>query len=659
MVCLGIFSCLFIFQAATEKRIRQNIRDTFQSSQAVFRQIQQLNRERTVDNINDISDSNAQLRSVLATVSVGTDTLGMETSNDHLPLLEDAHLRLKSILPFLSIHNTFDIFIITNAEGVMLYSKAAPERFGGDLSHLSIWGRLENRPFAEETWFPGLSSPIASFLPAGAGDAVFHIIAVPVFFNDAFYGLVICGQRIDKRTLLTIKGITGTDLALYLQNRVIATTLPHPIVQKGALDVLIPSNNNDSFVISDLAVGKERFLAMGFPIIPDERMPEGGFVALRSYSRAISFFIELRNMFFILAAVILLITLFFSFILAKGITRPVKQLADAASMIGKGNLNTHVTVKSGDEIEYLGDAFNDMIKGLKERDFIQQTFERYVSANVADEIIRNPDLLHLGGQKKEVTIFFTDIGNFSTLAEGLEAPQVVSLLNQYFQGMSEAILAHDGTINQFQGDAIFAFWGAPLDQPDHPLRACRAALACLSFLNQMESNWREKGLAPRTYRFGINTGEALVGNIGSTSRFEYTLIGDEVNLASRLESANKFYGTQILITEKTHTLVKDRIITREVDHIRVVGRSNPVRVYEPVCEIEKQDETVLKWVRRFEKGLAYYRNGRWQEALDWFNKTVTLRKEDGPSKVFVERCRTYEKNPPPGNWDGVTDLGEK
>jgi adenylate cyclase len=225
--------------------------------------------------------------------------------------------------------------------------------------------------------------------------------------------------------------------------------------------------------------------------------------------------------------------------------------------------------------------------------------------------------------------------------------------------MSQAILDFDGTINEFQGDAILAFWGAPIDQEEHALLACRAALGCLEFLDQLEKIWISKGLPPRTYRFGINTGEVIVGNVGSDSRLKYTIIGDNVNLASRLETANKYYGTQIFISEQTYTLIKDHLMAREIDIIQVVGRSKPVKVYELVGEKEKIDEKKAQSLELFGAALTAYRHRDWEDAVLRFKKVLRLSPEDKPSKVYIERCKSYEKSAPSPDWNGVFELHAK
>jgi adenylate cyclase len=658
MVCLSIICILFILQETTKNRIQENIRERFQGSQAAFRHLQDLRKQFVVDAINNLTTSNAQFRSILSTASVSSDELGLEKREEDGDLLTDANLRLNSLLPFLPMYREFDIFIVANADGNLLFSKAATQRSGDDISDLPLFEQFGENDEAEDIWFSNTRDVARFLMPSNPQNAAYHVIAEPVQFRNEFHGAVICGKRIDENTLAIIEGITGTELALYSARGIQVSTLTPQKNQK--LDLHLKSEIFDkNGAISEVELDNEIFLSMRFPILARIDLETGGFIVLSSFTRAIKFLTRLRLSFLVVGGIILCVAVGISFLLARGITKSVKQLARAAKEIGTGNLETMIEIHTGDEIENLGNAFNDMVKGLKERDFIKRTFERYVSPKVAAEIIKNPDMLRLGGQKKTVTIFFTDIGNFTTLSENLTPEEVVTHLNQYFEGMTSAILDYDGTINQFQGDAIFAFWGAPIDQEDHALRACRSALKCRDFLRELEKMWTAAGLSARTYRFGLNTGEVIVGNVGSSSRFEYTLIGDDVNLASRLEAANKYYGTQIFISDQTYALIKDRLIAREIDLIRVVGRSKPVRVYELVAEKDNLDPEQARILKFFEVGLNAYRNRQWETAVSHFEQVLHIDPQDTPSNIYIQRCHEYRQTPPPMDWDGVHELQAK
>jgi adenylate cyclase len=652
VVCLSTMSILFILQETTKKHIQENIKDKFESTRVALRHLQRLRAKFAVDAINNLTISNAQFRAILSTASVSGDDMGFGADYKEGVILKDAYLRLYSILPFLPMYRETDIFIVTNAEGKLLFSKASPERFGDDLTNLRLFEELAEKGVAVDVWYVNMQKENYFLLPTEEGDAVYQVIAKPIVFREEIHGVVICGNRIDKNTLSRIKRISGVDLALYSTEGIHVSTLP--TAQMQALTTFIKSSDNEiKRDVHETFLENENFLFMPLPIIAKTRAEEGGFIVLKSLTKELEFVSKLRIALLSVGGIILLIAIGFSFFLSKGITRPVKKLSLAAKEIGKGRLETKVDIRTGDELEHLGDAFNSMVTGLKERDFIKSTFERYVSPNVAAEIIKNPDMLRLGGERKTLTIFFTDIGDFTHLCEVHQPEDVVRDLNTYFRGMTTAILEHNGTINKFQGDNILAFWGAPIPQEDHALLACKAALRCNGFLKYLEKMWVAFGYPPRTYRFGISTGEVVVGNIGTSSRFEYTIIGDEVNIASRLEGVNKYYGTQILISEKTHVYIKDILITRELDIIRVIGKKKPVKIYELVGEKGKIDEEKTTLLEYFEAGLYAYRDRQWEKASSFFLQVLRLEPEDKPSKLYIQRCKENKQMEPASGWDWV------
>ncbi len=658
VVCLSTMSLLFILQETTKKRIQENIKARFESTRVALRHLQKLRAKFAIDAINNLTVSNAHFRSILSTSSVSGDDMGFGEAGKEGVLLKEAYLRLYSILPFLSMYTETDIFIVTNAEGKLLFSKASPERFGDDLTSLRLFEELAENGMATDVWYAHMQEKNYFLIPTEERDAVYQVIAKPIIFRDEIHGVVICGNRIDKDTLSRIKSISGVDLALYSVEGVHVSTLP--AAQMQALTTFIKSldyeNDRD---IHETILENEKFLSMPIPILAKARVEEGGFIVLKSLTEELKFVSKLRITLLSVGGIILLVAIGFSFFLSRGITRPVKKLALAAKEIGKGRLETKVDIRTGDELEHLGDAFNGMVTGLKERDFIKSTFERYVSPNVAAEIIKNPDMLRLGGERKCLTIFFTDIGDFTHLCELHQPEDVVRDLNTYFRGMTTAILEYDGTINKFQGDSILAFWGAPIPQENHALLACKAALRCKGFLNYLEKMWVAFGYPPRTYRFGLNTGEVVVGNIGSSSRFEYTIIGDDVNLASRLEGANKHYGTQIIISERTHLHIKDTLITRELDIIRVVGKKKPVKIFELVAEKGKIDGEKTTLLEYFEAGLYAYRDRQWEEASSLFMQVLRLEPEDKPAKLYIQRCKENKQMEPAPGWDWVCQLDAK
>jgi adenylate cyclase len=291
----------------------------------------------------------------------------------------------------------------------------------------------------------------------------------------------------------------------------------------------------------------------------------------------------------------------------------------------------------------------------KERHFIESTFGKYMSPKVIDKLLEDPTGLKLGGEEKELTAFFTDLGGFTTLSEKLSAEELVNLLNEYFSEMTEILLKHEGTLDKYDGDAIKAFFGAPVYFEDHAKRACWGAIEMQEKLAILQKKRPELNM-----RIGINTGMMVVGNIGSKIRMNYGMNGDSVNLAARLEGANKEYGTLTLISESTYEQARDFIEAREIDYVRVIGRTKPVRIYELLGKKEFVDSPVLKILPLYNEGLKFYKESKWEEAIGCFEKALENYPEDGPSSTLLKRCQLFQKDSQmEKNWDGVYSISSK
>ena len=291
----------------------------------------------------------------------------------------------------------------------------------------------------------------------------------------------------------------------------------------------------------------------------------------------------------------------------------------------------------------------------RQRRFIKSVFKHYLSPDVIDRILVNPALLKLGGDRREISAFFSDVAGFTTLSERLSPEDLVNLLNAYLSEMTNVILETGGTLDKYEGDAIIAFWNAPLDQPDHARRGCRAALECQKRLDKLRPVLAEKYGGEIRMRIGVNSGPAVVGNMGSAKRFDYTAMGDTMNLAARLEGANKSYKTAILIGEETRALIGDEFLVREMDLLRVVGKKKPVRVFELVEERAVASPSAIEKAEIFQRGLDAYRRTDFAAALGDFQSL----ENDAAAAIYAERCRAFQAAPPPDDWDGVFILKEK
>jgi adenylate cyclase len=296
-------------------------------------------------------------------------------------------------------------------------------------------------------------------------------------------------------------------------------------------------------------------------------------------------------------------------------------------------------------LTYVGaEAYRNLVIEKKGK-YLKKAFSSYVSAELVDEIVKNPDRLKLGGEKRELSILFSDIRGFTTLSESLSPEELVRLLNEYLAPMTRIVMEERGTLDKFIGDAVMALYNAPLTVAGHAGHACRSALKMLDRLHELNIEFAKRGVPHIDIGIGINTGEAVVGNMGADMRFDYTAIGDNVNLASRLEGLNKYYGTHILVSELTRSQAADEFVFREVDLVRVKGKNEPVAVYELMHE--KTESATA-----FAEGLALYRAQEFARAQAIFAE-IAADAGDQVSELYVQRCREFLILPPEGEWDGV------
>lgn len=297
----------------------------------------------------------------------------------------------------------------------------------------------------------------------------------------------------------------------------------------------------------------------------------------------------------------------------------------------------------------------------REKSYIRNAFGRYLSGEVINELINDPEKLSLGGEKKYLTAFFSDVKGFSTISEQLDPTELVRLLNSYLTQMSDIILALRGTIDKYEGDAIISFFGAPVVFEEHAAHACRAALRIKRAEAMLNDRFLEQGLSPHPLltRIGINTGEMVVGNMGTASKMDYTIMGNAVNLASRLEGVNKQYGTWILTGEATQSECGEQFLFRRLDRVRVVGIREPVRLYEVVAERDGSADRAEAIVERFEEALELFEEKHWRDAEEAFGRVLEIDANDGPASVFRDRCLEYLQKAPSPSWDGVFNLTTK
>ncbi len=292
----------------------------------------------------------------------------------------------------------------------------------------------------------------------------------------------------------------------------------------------------------------------------------------------------------------------------------------------------------------------------KEKKWIKNTFGQYLSPKVVDIVVKDPSKLELGGEKRDMSVFFLDIAHFTSISEKLEPDQLTLLLNRYLSGLTDVILRYDGVVDKYIGDCIMAFWNAPLDQKEHRKLACCAAIDCLEELRRLNET-AETEEKP-AIRIGVNSGDMVVGNMGSRTRFSYTVLGDAVNLASRLEGANKFFSSKIMASEFTYDEAKRYIDARYLGKIKVVGKLIPVKVYEPLAHKGRLSDKMATLLEKYNSGIDSFYKGEYSRSAKHFQEALSIVPEDGPSGFYLKKSEEYAGSEPK-DWNGVFNLTSK
>jgi len=367
----------------------------------------------------------------------------------------------------------------------------------------------------------------------------------------------------------------------------------------------------------------------------------------------------------ILTALAAILGLMFAIFVSVGITRPVRRLLDGTRAVEAGRLDGSIDVTTRDEIGQLTSAFNNMVEQLRHKEKMRETFGRYIDPRVVAGLIDRQSQTATDGERRVMTVLFCDMKGFTGLSEGMTPQGLVKVMNHYLSTMSGPIRNHNGIIDKYIGDAIMAYWGPPFNE-----HAEQARLACMAAIDMAR-----RGAALRTelpellgvravpsdcdVRIGIATGEVLVGSIGSEFMMSYTVMGDAVNLASRLEGANKAYGSHCLVSAPTIAAAGDGLAFREIDRLVVVGQSQPETVFELIGREDELTPDQVSLLDSYSKGLAAYRERRWDDARHAFSAGLEAVPGDGPSRALVKRIGEFQANPPAADWDGAWRLDEK
>lgn len=367
----------------------------------------------------------------------------------------------------------------------------------------------------------------------------------------------------------------------------------------------------------------------------------------------------------VMTAIAAVLGFVFAMLVGSGITRPVMRLLEGTREVEAGRLDQSISITTRDEIGQLSAAFNRMVERLRQNQRVRETFGRYIDPRIADGLLDQPALAAADGQRRIMTVLFCDMKGFTTLSEGVTPQGLVKIMNRYLSTMSEPIHAHRGIIDKYVGDAIMAYWGPPfIDAAEQANAACLAALDMVARVEGLRTDLPELlGVraipADCDIRIGVATGEALVGSIGSTYMMSYTVMGDTVNLASRLEGANTLYGSRCLISKATALACVNAVEVREIDRLIVVGQTQAETVFEVMAAKGALSPEQDSMRELYAEGLAAYRARQWDQAVTGFTAALEAVPGDGPSLAMIARIEALRLAPPPDDWDGTWRLERK
>lgn len=479
-------------------------------------------------------------------------------------------------------------------------------------------------------------------------DAVFQTAAVPIKAPGVI-GALSAGLRFDAEDAAELRRATRVDVSVARPGSVVVSSLPveDRAALAGAAGGLMTADSPRL-----MGPSGARWLVSSRPIHVG---PNG--VSLffqRAWDASLEPVRELRAILLIVGAAALALAVVAGLLIAEGITAPMEELVTATRRLVSGDYDVRVAPRRRDEVGELSLAFNAMVEGLREKDRIRAVLSKAVSREIADELLKK-GRIELGGEERGVTMLFSDIRGFTTLSEGMPPKELVGQLNDYFKRMARAIEPHRGVIDKYVGDAIMALFGAPLAGAEDAVGAQRAALAMLKALDELNAERRAAGQADWRIGVGLNTGSAVAGTLGSEERWSYTVIGDAVNLASRLEGLTKHYGAAIVVSRATRDASAGTpFLYRSLDLVRVKGKHEPIEVFELLGEAVAPPA----WLADSEAGVAAYRAGRLGDARASFAALLEKKPGDLTALAYLGRLDAMGDAPPEG-WDPAHTMHDK
>jgi class 3 adenylate cyclase len=408
-------------------------------------------------------------------------------------------------------------------------------------------------------------------------------VTVPILLGGDVLGTVILGAPLDDALAGELKEMTDSQIAIFLGRKVFASTWPEdkrPMVETSLAGILdeAQKSSKESTLRNSIPMGQEEYSYIYSPLKDSRDQVIGDYVILRSENDALQFQRTLQTSIMIVGISGIIIAIIMAVFIARRITEPLNSLLLGVQEVAKGNLNAQVPIQSKDELGLLAASFNEMIQGLREKERVTNILGKYISPEVAKKVLGDREGVALKGERRECVVMFTDIRGFTAMSENAPPEKVVADLNEYFTLMVDTVIKYEGTLDKFIGDAIMAVWGAPVPFEDKELRGVKAALEMQEALGKYNKERIDRKLNPLTMGIGLNSGVVVSGNLGSDKRTDYTVIGEEVNLASRL--CSKAVPGQTLISESMYRKLKGLVEVKALEPIALKGFTDPVKVYE-------------------------------------------------------------------------------
>jgi len=554
-------------------------------------------------------------------------------------ILTDTTLSTETILDIVQdeVFPKFDqinVIAITNSDGQIIASsdtsnKVTDEIFSGN-------------------WFEYVfeGEDIAGFVLV---EGIYHqAIAMPVFHGNQMIGVMIVTRILGEEMLTTIAEVSPVDMALLDGNqRVSSTAWSDSVILLDAFDHWMLSMGYGEVLpksLMETILGEERFLLR---FIEDETQFVPPFVIARSLDEALIFVRNIRDIILLVGLAAIIISISVGFFVSVGISRPIQKLQKATTEIAKENFNHQVRIRSRDEFAQLGHSFNEMIKGLGEKQQIRSAFDKSVSKEIADHMLEQG--VELGGVSQNTSILFSDIRGFTQLAEHMDEKQLIILLNEYFTAVNQSIMQHKGLIDKFIGDAVMALFGSPVPLDNSSVFAINAGLDMLEAVKKFNKEVAINYDCEIKIGIGINTGSVVAGLVGSKERLNFTVLGDHVNLASRIEGLSKYYGADLVVSELCldnfyqHTPDDNNIVFRFLDTVKVKGRSQGMSIYQPI-QVSENKKELIDNIKDYEIAVNLVKKDQLEKAEQSLTKLRRVWSDDRPTEMLLANVNSYLKD---------------